>query len=475
MKITFEKQGGIRILPVFADEMPDEVNRITQDWLKKHKLFLGKLGETYANISPEHENYILIGMGQRKEFNYDNLRTIAYQAMKTVSNLKIEQANFIIPEIKEFTDPLALKAIIEGALQNDYQFDKYKTLGKDDNKPDLSVCLEAEWMDGKQEILEEVEAIMEGITIARDLVNEPPSILTPDNLARIAKEKLEPVGITVTVYDEKEIRNLGMEGFLAVAKGSANPPRFIKMEYLPNGERERPLVLVGKGLTFDSGGYSLKPTKSMVDMKCDMAGAAAVIGAMYLLGKQKGIRNVVGLVAACENLISGNAYKTGDILTTMSGKTIEVLNTDAEGRITLADALYYAATNYNAKAIIDAATLTGACVVALGHTYSGAITNNEDLYTDLKRAADAAGEPVWLLPSHKSYRDLIKGEFGDLKNVVEGGAGTITAGLFLEHFVEDIPWVHLDIAGTAFLNKADRYLPRGATGVLVKTFYEFAK
>ncbi len=266
-----------------------------------------------------------------------------------------------------------------------------------------------------------------------------------------------------------------MTAFLSVAQGSSNPPRFIKMEYLPHGEDEPALTLVGKGLTFDSGGYSLKPTKSMVDMKTDMSGAASVIGAIYALAKNKGDKNVVGLIAACENLISGHAYKPGDIITTMAGLTVEVGNTDAEGRITLADALYYAATKVNSKKIIDVATLTGACIVALGHTYTGAITNNEDLYIEVKNASEAAGENIWMLPSHDHFREQLKGSFADISNITERGAGTITAGLFLEKFVEDKPWVHLDIAGTSWLTKAEGYLPKGATGVMVKTFYELGK
>lgn len=475
MKITFEKQGDIRILPVFADELPDEISEDTREWLTKSGNFTGKLGETYADIAPGSTNLILVGLGKRNKFDYDALRTMAYKALEIVDRLNIEQANFIVPEMNELADLNALRAIFEGALQNNYKFDKYKTEDKDKEKPDLSLCMEAQWIDGKEAVLEEMENIMEGVSLARDLINEPANVLTPDKLAQIAKEKLEPLGVKVTVYDEKEIEQLGMKAFLSVAKGSSNPPRFIKMEYLPEGDDKEAIVLVGKGLTFDSGGYSLKPTKSMVEMKTDMSGSASVIGALYALAKNKGEQNVVGLVAACENLISGFAYKPGDIVESMAGLTIEVDNTDAEGRITLADALYYAATEVNSKSIVDVATLTGACIVALGHVYSGAVTNNEGLYIELKNASEATGENIWMLPSHDIFREQLKGEFGDVKNVTERGAGTITAGLFLERFVEDKPWVHLDIAGTSYLKKAEGYLPKGATGVMVKTFYEFAK
>lgn len=474
MKITFEKQGDVRIFPVFADALPEEVSETTREWLTKSRNFTGKLGETYANVLPGSENLILVGLGPKDKFDYDVLRTMAYQAMEIVTKLNLDKANFIIPEMKELADPQALKAIMEGALQSSYRFDKYKSEDKHKDQTELSICLEAKWMDGKEEILEEMENIMDGVSLARDLINEPANVLTPKKLADLAKETLEPVGVKVTVYDENEIEQMGMTAFLSVAKGSSNPPRFIKMEYLPN-EGEEAIVLVGKGLTFDSGGYSLKPTKSMVEMKTDMAGSAAVIGAMYALAKNKGTQNVIALVAACENLISGFAYKPGDIVTSMSGLTIEVDNTDAEGRITLADALYYAATETNAKSIVDVATLTGACVVALGHTFTGAVTNHEGLYIELKNASEAAGENIWMLPAHDSYREQLKGNIGDIRNTTERGAGAITAGLFLEKFVEDKPWVHLDIAGTSYLKKGEGFLPKGATGVMVKTFYEFAK
>lgn len=470
MKITFEKQGDIRILPVFSGEFPEGVSEEITKYLTDTNYFKAKLGETFANVAPGGENLILVGMGEREKLDYDALRTMAFKAMKTVEQLHIEQANFIIPEIPELADPHALGAILEGILQNDYRFDKYKSK-KDDDRPDATLCLEAQWIADKENILREVEGVMEGVNIARDLINEPPMVMTPEKLAQTAKEKLEPVGVKVTVLDERDIADLGMVAFLSVARGSNNPPRFLRMEYMPEGEDKPALVLVGKGLTYDSGGYSIKPTDGMVTMKSDMAGSAAVIGAMYSLAKNKGKQNVIGIVAACENLISGNAYKPGDVIGSMSGKTIEVLNTDAEGRITLADALYYAATECNASGIIDTATLTGACVVALGDVFTGAVTNNETLLNSVHRASELAGEPVWLLPSHDLYRELIKGDLGDLKNVGGRGAGAITAGLFLENFVEEKPWVHLDIAGTSYMDKAKGYLPKGATGVMVKTFY----
>lgn len=474
MKLSFEKQGDIRILPVFQGEKSTEISDDLNTWLEESKNFTGELGQSYAMIAPGQDNIIVVGLGKKENFDYDSLRTMAFKAMRLVEQLHIDKANFIIPEIKEFADPEAFKAVLEGALQNDYSFEKYKTMDAK-QKADIQICIEAPWCNNKEQYLEEVETMMEGVTIARNLVNEPPIYMTPDRLAQTAKELLEPVGVKVTIYDDKEIEEMGMDGLMAVGKGSDQAPRFIRMDYLPQGENEKALVLVGKGLTYDSGGYSIKPTNSMVDMKSDMAGSAAVIGAMYAIAKNKGTQNVTALVAACENLISGKAYKPGDIVGTMAGKTVEVLNTDAEGRITLADALYYGATKCNAKAIIDTATLTGACVVALGSVFSGVVSNDEDFYLGFKQASERAGENIWLMPAHDTYKDAVKGELADIKNTTTGGAGMITAGMFLEHFVEELPWIHVDIAGTSFLTKSERYLPKGATGVLVKTFYEYAK
>src|SRR5699024_3409888 len=240
-----------------------------------------------------------------------------------------------------------------------------------------------------------------------------------------------------------EIEELDMEAFLAVSKGSEEEPQFIKMTWNGNPDNEKKLALVGKGLTYDSGGYSIKSSNGMITMKSDMAGSAAVIGTMKSIAMSNLNKNVVGIIAACENMLSGGAYKPGDIIGSMAGKTIEVLNTDAEGRLTLADALWYAAEIEKADEIIDIATLTGACVVALGNINSGAITNNENLMKKVRNAANLSGEPVWQLPSNDEYRELIKGDFADLKNAASGGAGTITAGLFLEEFVNNTPWVHL--------------------------------
>ena len=315
---------------------------------------------------------------------------------------------------------------------------------------------------------------MEGVYLTKDLVNTPSIDMYPEILAKVAKEKLSPLGVEVEVLGYEEIKALKMEAFLAVAKGSAKEPKFIIMKYLPVKD-EKPTALVGKGLCYDSGGYAIKPAASMVTMKSDMTGAASVIGAIYGLAKNKVKKNVIGLVAACENMISGDAYKNGDIVSSMKGLSIEVINTDAEGRLTLADALYYASTKTDAKQIIDMATLTGACIMALGQRTVGTVTNDDKLFDKVEEAFKTTGEQVWKLPIFEDSREKVKGDVSDIKNSTTGGAGTITAGVFLEHFVENKPWVHLDIAGPAFSDTDYPYTGKGATGIPVRSIYEFIK
>ncbi len=476
MKINIGKDGQVKAVFVFKEDEHLEESKELYSFIRNEELFKGNCGEIYSRLSPRGDNLLIVGLGEKDKLSLDSLRKASYKLGKKLMKLKIKNLGLAIPNFKDLSYDKVVQAIAEGLLQSEYSFEKYLT----DKKTVPTVenvyfdVMESEKENSKKAI-DEIQIIMDGIFLARDLVNEPAMYMTPEALAKNAKEELIELGVDVEIFGRKEIEELGMEAFLAVSEGSEKEPQFIKMTWNGNPKDEKKLALVGKGLTYDSGGYSIKSSNGMVTMKSDMAGSAAVIGAMKSIAMSQLKKNVVGIVAACENMLSGGAYKPGDIIGSMSGKTIEVLNTDAEGRLTLADALWYAAEVEKADEIVDLATLTGACVVALGNINTGAITNNEELMKNVKNAAELAGEPVWQLPSNDEYRELIKGDFADLKNSGRGGAGTITAGLFLEEFVDNTPWVHLDIAGTSYQSSEKGYLPKGATGVPVKTLYNLVK
>jgi leucyl aminopeptidase len=311
--------------------------------------------------------------------------------------------------------------------------------------------------------------------LARDLSNQPGNALPPDALAREAQRVAKQVGLRARVLGVPELRKLGMGGLLAVGAGSANPPRLIVLEYRPKRARAArdTLCVVGKGITFDSGGISIKPSAGMEEMKHDMSGAAAVVGALRACALLSVPHHVVGVIGAAENMPSGTAYRPGDIVTTASGKTIEVLNTDAEGRVVLADALHYARTEFEPRAIIDLATLTGACVVALGRWASGLFGNNEALAERVRRAGEATGERAWPMPLWDGHREAVRSDVADVKNTGAGReAGSSTAAAFLAAFVGDTPWVHLDIAGTGWTTRNGPGQPKGATGVGVRLLLE---
>lgn len=475
MKFLLEKGGKLEVVLVFKGDDSPANHKELYDYIKAQGIFKGNEGETFTNLSIDGESVVFLGLGDEKKLNLHSIRKSFFSLGKELGKNKFESAGIAVPKFDDICYRKTNAAIVEGLLQSQYSFDKFKKDKKQSTLKEIYLDVLEDKKDKVQGAIEEMETIMEGVFLSRELVNEPAINMYPETLAKAAKDNLEALGVKVDVYGREEIEEIGMTAFLSVAKGSEKEPQFIVMTYNGDESSEEKIALVGKGLTYDSGGYSLKPSESMKAMHSDMAGSASVIGAMKAIAKSKLKKNVVAIVAACENLISGGAYKPGDIIGSMSGKTIEVDNTDAEGRITLADALYYAATVVKADKIIDLATLTGACVVALGSVTTGAISNDQALMDEISKASDEAGEYVCQLPSYDEYRDLNKSTVADIKNTGGRGAGAITAGLFLEEFVEDKPWVHLDIAGTSFLGKPRGYLPKGATGVPVKTLYHFIK
>ncbi len=336
------------------------------------------------------------------------------------------------------------------------------------SEPPLKLPSEIAFPGLSQEQLDRGRIIGESINQTRRLVNEPAAVVYPESFAASVKELFADTATEVDVWDENRLADEGCRAILAVGAGSERPPRLVILSHLC-GDDEPPLVLVGKGVTFDSGGLSLKPSEGMVDMKCDMAGAATVVGVMRALAHLGIKKNVIGLCGLAENMVSGSSYKLGDVIKTRSGKTIEILNTDAEGRVVLADTLDVA-IGYQPKAIVDLATLTGACLVALGRDVVGAMTNDVDLLKQIESAAGDEGELMWQLPMFKHYDEQVKSQVADIKNIGDGRwGGAITAAKFLQNFVNDTPWVHLDIAGPAFADKAKPHCDAGATGVMVRS------
>ncbi len=323
--------------------------------------------------------------------------------------------------------------------------------------------------------LTEAVELANSVNTARDLVNEPSNVLYPETLAESALSLGEKYGFEVEVLNKKEIKKLKMECFLKVGEGSDKEPKLIILRYHGNKKDKNKIGLIGKGVTFDSGGLSLKPSDSMIEMKSDMAGAAAVISAVCTASKMKIKKNIIGVIPACENMINGSSYKLGDIIKSMNGKTVEIHNTDAEGRLTIIDAVTYAIRNEKVTHILDIATLTGACMVALGTDITGVVTNDGNMLKVLKTASEISGELIWELPNHSTYKESLKSPNADLKNVGTRWGGAIIAGQFIEEFVEKLPWLHLDIAGPAFTESKSKFGSAGATGAGTRLLYEFIK
>ena len=323
--------------------------------------------------------------------------------------------------------------------------------------------------------LTETIELANSVNTARDLVNEPSNVLYPETLAESALSLGEKYGFEVEVLNKKDIKKLKMECFLKVGEGSDKEPKLIILRYHGNTKDKNKIGLIGKGVTFDSGGLSLKPSDSMIEMKSDMAGAAAVISAVCTASKMKIKKNIIGVIPACENMINGSSYKLGDIIKSMNGKTVEIHNTDAEGRLTIIDAVTYAIRNEKVTHILDIATLTGACMVALGTDITGVVTNDGNMLKVLKKASEISGELIWELPNHSTYKESLKSPNADLKNVGTRWGGAIIAGQFIEEFVEKLPWLHLDIAGPAFIESKSKFGSAGGTGAGTRLLYEFIK
>ena len=418
---------------------------------------------------------LLIGGGKAKSFSSSDVRKIAGAAVRALKAKGVKSFALVAPTGNTNVGAAdAVKAMVEGALVADFEPNYYQT-DREDKKIDKLVIVAKGDEKALQEALKQGRIIGEAQNFTRDLVNEPGNRMTPTILAERAQKMCDEVGLNCEVYGGDKIRELKMGAFWSVAQGSAEDPKLIVMRYEPEGAPEKPVLgLVGKGITFDSGGISIKPADGMEKMKYDMAGGATMIGAMRAIAQLKPNLRVIGVVCASENMPGSKAQKPGDVQIAMSGKSIEIINTDAEGRLVLADGLYYA-KQLGATHLIDAATLTGACVVALGMVNAGVFANNDDFYSAFNQALAKSGEKMWRLPAEDDYKEMIKSDIADIKNTGGRWGGAVTAAMFLKEFVDDTPWIHLDIAGVAWLEDNKPWIAKGPSGTAVRSLVEFAQ
>ena len=446
--------------------------------------FEAKEGQTLVLYPPEDalgaERLLLVGVGKRDSLTLERIRRAAGAAAKQAARLRVSTFASTLhhADLAEESIPAreAGRAAAEGAVLGGYVFDELKA--KDAERPRVPVD-ELVLLEKVADRAREIEvgasigaAVARGANLARTLGNLPGNVATPRYLAETAERIAADHGMAATILGPAELEAEGLGALLAVSRGSVEEPRLIVLEHRKGPEGGKPLVLLGKGLTFDAGGISIKPAHGMEEMKFDMSGGGAVLGAMQAIGELGLAVNVIGVVPSSENLLSGAAMKPGDVVRSHLGKTIEVVNTDAEGRLILADALSYL-RRFDPAAVVDAATLTGSCVIALGHQASAAMGNDEALLEEIRAAGERSGERVWPLPMYEEYREQIKSDYADVKNTGGRPAGTITAGWFLREFVGDFPWVHLDVAGTAYGDGKLPYQTKGATGAPARLFVEW--
>jgi leucyl aminopeptidase len=482
-EVSFESVETCLVVPVFEGDFPLNSDVLQEDdeallqALVDKEILRGKAQETHYMPTPNerYKGVLVLGLGKKASFNAEVLRRTAGKACATLKNHHIAH---VYLDVSHHAD-LPVGAFLEGIVLGQYEFDVYKTKDKKEAKngrvTDLTVLIAP---DGDVEAVQQVcrKAVLVALSTngARHLANTASNEMTPSALADFAQGLSKNMPCECTILDQVQMSSLGMNALLGVAKGSAEPPKLIVLHYHYSDDAKT-VALVGKGVTFDSGGISIKPGEGMHEMKFDMCGAAAVLCTMMNVLELKPAVNVVAVVPAAENKTGAAAQTPGDIVRAYNGKTIEVHNTDAEGRLILADALAYTVDKYKPSAIIDVATLTGACVVALGHYAAGLLGNDADLMDALQEAGEATGERVWPLPLWEDYQKLVEGTHADLCNIgPKGEAGTITAAAFIKEFVGDTPWAHLDIAGTAWGGKHIPHLdPQSATGYGVRLLTEW--
>jgi leucyl aminopeptidase len=477
MKISFEtKSPKSAAVVVFATEggkvLAESAIRAAVAKAIKAEKFEGKKGQQLSVSGAP--TVIVMGVGKPDELKIADFEKLGSSAVAALNARKVGTAvvDFALKGFKGIVPAAAAAAMAEGALLSSYRFDKYLTKEPKEKKPTLTslVIRLADAAAAKKTFAPRAK-VAEGVFLSRDLSSEPPNVLYPESFAAIIKKQLAPLGVKVTVLGRKEIRKLGMGALAAVGQGSAREEKLVTMEYRGGPKKAAPVAFVGKGVTFDTGGISIKPAPNMDDMKWDMAGAGAVVGLMKALALRGARANVIGVVALAENMPSGEACRPGDVVKSLSGQTVEILNTDAEGRLVLCDALWYCQEKFKPARIVDIATLTGAIIMALGHEFAGVFSNDDALADHLTAAGKATGEPLWRLPLNDAWDKALDTPSADIKNIAgpATGAGSSVGAHFLKRFIQkDVKWAHLDIAGIAWTTADRTAVPRGATAFGVR-------
>ena len=420
------------------------------------------------------QRILLAGLGKKENFTNDSIRFVSGKIAQKARELKLKEFSIIVPPSSIIEPISSVSQIVEGCKMSLYKFEKYKSK-KENNIPDLTILVSKSEKISKA--IKIAEIVSDGAIYTKSIANLPPNECIPATLANFARIISKKNNMKCNIISKNELKKKGFGGIIAVGQGSKNEPKLIILEYNHGSRNEKPIVLVGKAVTFDTGGISLKPGEKMDEMKFDKCGGCTVIGIMKAVSELKLPINVVGIIPSVENMPGGESYRPGDIIKLYSGKTAEILNTDAEGRIILADALSYGEKQYSPKAIIDFATLTGACIIALGTNIAGIVSNNDKLTQKIMESSKRTTEEIWELPLNGDYMDMVKSEVADMKNVGIGrAAGTITAAAFLRNAIENTPWIHIDIAGVAWTQVATKekpYNPKGATGFGVRLILDY--
>ena len=460
--------------PLGLGKINEKINSSVKDAIKETK---GKIGgisivSTLGIIPPK--NILIAGLGPKNKLSTDVLRNVSGKITQKIRSMGLPEFSIIVPSGFPIDSNSSISPIVEGSILSMYSFDSYKK-EKSEKSPNLSILVSNS--QNAQKIISKAEIVSQGVIYTRSIANLPPNDCSPSRLASFANAVATKNRLKCKIISKDELRKKGFGGISAVGRGSKNEPKLIILEHNKGKRNDKPVVLVGKAVTFDTGGISLKPGDKMDEMKFDKCGGCTVLGIMKAVSELKLQINVVGIIPSVENMPGSESYRPGDIVRLYSGKTAEILNTDAEGRLILADALSYGIKQYSPKSIIDFATLTGACIVALGNNVAALVSNNQRLSEKIKKSSEKTSEEIWQLPINDDYMDMIKSNVADMRNIGMGrAAGTITAAAFLANAVDETPWAHLDIAGTAWTQDASKkksYNPKGATGFGVRLILDY--